>query len=76
MLNDVWKAWGAELAFTSVRFLPSPSWKRAFHMNSLPVQWLGLSAFTTGWGGPGFIGELRSCKQRGTTKKKKKKVAL
>ena len=47
MLSDVWRAWGAEWAFTSVRFLPSPSWKREFHVNSLPIQWLGLFAFTT-----------------------------
>ena len=68
MLSDVWKAWGAELAFTSVRFLPS-SWKRELPANSLPVQWLGLFAFTTG--GAWVRWELRSCKQCGATKKKR-----
>ena len=72
MLSDVWRAWGAEWAFTSVRFLPSPSWKREFHVNSLPIQWLGLFAFTT----RGAWVRRGSCKQRGTTKKKKKEVAL
>ena len=58
MLSDVWKACGAELAFTSVRFLPSPSWKRELHANSLSVQWLGLFAFTTG--GAWFVGNLQA----------------
>ena len=39
--------------------------------NSLKVQWLGLSAFTTLAWVPSLAGELRSCKPRSVAKKKK-----
>ena len=41
--------------------------------NSLAVQWLGLGAFTSVAWVQSLVGEVRSCKPRGTAKKKKKK---
>ena len=44
--------------------------------NSLAVQWLGLGALTARAGVQSLVGELRSCTQRGTTEKKKKKSII
>ena len=42
-----------------------------YHGNSLAIHWLGLGAFTAGGQVQSLVGELRTRKPYGTTKKKK-----